>query len=212
MSIKNIIFDWDGTLLRTLDLWLESFQVAFEKRDLQFEPAEIVAEFFQDHHKVPERHPDLDFPTISKECFEYVHQAVSSAALYDGAAETLLALKSEQTAISLVSSSPRKVLEAGLGSHRFKEDFLSVIAGDDGFGHKPSPLPFEETLSRMGVNAAETLVIGDSHVDILAGKAVGCQTCLFLPEQNALFHDVARLRSQNADFEISRMPDLIRLL
>jgi pyrophosphatase PpaX len=212
LSIKNIIFDWDGTLLKTLELWLESYQVAFNKRDLQFGPAEIVAEFFQDHHRVPERHPDLDFPTIAKECFEYVHKAVSSATLYDGAVETLSALKSEQTTFSLVSSSSRKVLEAGLGSHGFKEDFVSIIAGDDGFGYKPSASPFEEMLTRMGVNAAETLVIGDSHVDILAGKAVGCQTCLFLPPENALFHDVAHLKSHNADFEISHMPDLLKLL
>ena len=44
------------------------------------------------------------------------------------------------------------------------------------------------------MDAAETLIVGDSHVDILAGQAVGCQTCWFAPDVNDVFHDFARIR------------------
>lgn len=46
MSVQNIIFDWDGTLARTLELWLVGYQTSLNRRDLKFEPKEIVAEFF----------------------------------------------------------------------------------------------------------------------------------------------------------------------
>lgn len=61
----------------------------------------------------------------------------------------------------------------------------------------------------MGADARDTLVIGDSHVDILAGKSAGCQTCLFAPSQNALFHNFDHLKSMNADFVIGHLSMLL---
>lgn len=97
-------------------------------------------------------------------------------------------------------------------STMLNEYFISIIAGNDGYGHKPNTLPFEETLKRMGSAANETLVIGDSHVDIEAGKAAGCYTCLFAPALNAQFHDVKQLKSMNADIEISEISALLKYI
>lgn len=212
MGVQNIIFDWDGTLARTLDLWLGGYQTSLNRRNLKFEPKEIVAEFFHNHHEVPDRHPDIDFPEIAQETRAHVLQASHKVDLYDGAIQTLNVLKDNKTALSLVSSSGRPLLESGLAAHSFNRFFASTVAGDDGYGHKPDTLPFEETLDRMGADARDTLVIGDSHVDILAGKSMGCQTCLFAPPQNALFHDFAHLKSMNADYEIDHLSTLLDLI
>ena len=168
-----------------------------------------MAEFFQEHHKVADRHPSLDFPTIVDEARAHVHKAASKVALYAGALETLSDLKTKGIKLSLVSSSPRGVLEIGLRAHDLAGFFTSVIAGDDGFGHKPDPLPFTETLKRLGTIARTTLIIGDSHVDILAGQAAECRTCLFAPPENGLFHDHVKLRSMNADHDIGHLQALL---
>jgi len=210
LEFKNIIFDWDGTLARTLDLWLKGYQIAFKERGLQFEPKEIVANFFQNHQDIPAKFPEMDFPVIFQETLDYVDQSLSSVALYDGAEATLNELKTSGVKLSLVSSSTRQLLEKGVGAHRLEKYFISTIAGNDGFGYKPSAAPFEEMLERIGANASDTLVIGDSHVDITAGKAVGCYTCLFAPPQNAQFHDVKQLREMNADIEISQLAELLQ--
>lgn len=208
MGVQNIIFDWDGTLARTLELWLGGYQTSLSRRNLKFESKEIVAEFFHNHHEVPDRHPDIDFPEIAQETRAHVLEASHEVDLYDGAIQTLNVLKGKSTALSLVSSSARPLLESGLAAHSLNPFFTSTIAGDDGYGHKPNTLPFEETLDRMGANAHDTLVIGDSLVDIIAGKSMGCQTCLFAPPQNALFHDFAQLKSMNADYEIDHLSSL----
>lgn len=212
MGVQNIIFDWDGTLAKTLELWLVGYQTSLTRRDLKFEPKEIVAEFFHNHHEVPERHPHINFPVIVEETRDHVLQASHRVDLYDGAIHTLNVLKDNKTSLSLVSSSGRALLESGLGAHSLNSFFASTIAGDDGYGHKPNTRPFEETLDRMGANASDTLIIGDSHVDILAGRSIGCQTCLFAPPQNALFHDFTHLKSMNADFEIDHLSILPELL
>ncbi len=210
MSIQNIIFDWDGTIARTLDLWLAGYKCSLERRNLRFDSKEIVAEFFQNHHEVPERHPDIDFPVIVEETRDYVFQASHAVNLYEGAIELLNLLKLRGKSVSLVSSSPRQLLNSGLAAHTLTEYFPSTIAGDDGYGHKPDTLPFVETLSRMGATASDTLVIGDSHVDILAGKSAGCKTCLFVPSQNELFYNFEHLRSFDADIEIDYLPNLLQ--
>ena len=210
MTIQNIIFDWDGTLARTLELWLKGYQQALEKRDLKFEPNEIAAEFFHNHHEVPDRHPNIGFPKIAEETRDYVLQALQKVELYPRAIDTLALLKGSGMSFGFVSSSARRLLNAGLKAHKIDAFFPSIVAGDDGFGHKPDTLPFEETLNRIGANASETLVIGDSHVDILAGKSLGCKTCLFAPSTNALFHDFKHLRSLESDIEIDHLTKLLR--
>ncbi|MFK7861804.1 MAG: HAD family hydrolase [Granulosicoccus sp.] len=212
MSIQNIIFDWDGTLARTLELWLNGYQLSFARRDLKFQPKEIVAEFFHNHDDVPEKHPDIDFPAIAEETRDHVFHSANTVNLYDGAVETLAILKGNKILLSVVSSSSRSLLNKGVDAHQLDSYFMSTVAGDDGYGHKPDTLPFKETLNRMGVSAADTLIIGDSHVDILAGMAIGCQTCLFTPPQNSLFHNLENLKSMNADHEIDNLPGLLQLV
>jgi pyrophosphatase PpaX len=212
MTIKSIIFDWDGTLAKTLDLWLAGFQQSFAARSLSFAPREIVTEFFQNHHLVPQRHPDMDFPNIAAEARAHVFDAASSVALYDRVHDTLSALKELDVRKSLVTSSPRHLLTKGIAAHGVADFFVSTITGDDGFGHKPDPLPFRETLDRMGARADQTLIIGDSHVDILAGQKAGCKTCWFAPAQNDLFHDFDMIRGIGADYEVGCISDLVGLV
>lgn len=208
MSIRNIIFDWDGTLAKTLDLWLEGYRISFHDRGHRFDAKFIVEEFFHNHHEVPARYPDLEFPTVAEETRSYVFEGLAKVDLYEGAKETLEILESKGVTLSLVTSSARRLLDRALDAHELRSFFASVVAGDDGFGHKPSDLPFRETLDRIGAAAAETLVIGDSHVDIQAGKSIGCQTCWFAPEHNSLFHDFEHLESLCADHQILRVSEL----
>jgi pyrophosphatase PpaX len=208
--IQHVIFDWDGTLVRSLDLWIDGYHAAFARRDLVYSPDEIVAEFFHEHDRVADRHPHLDFAVIADEARAHVRQGSARVALYDGAVETLAGLAARGITLSLVSSSPREVLQIGLMAHGLDACFASVLAGDDGFGHKPDPLPFGETLRRLGASAVTTLIIGDSHVDILAGQAAGCRTCLFAPAENRLFHDHARLRTIGADHDIAQLAEILR--
>ncbi len=94
--MKSVIFDWDGTLAKTLDLWLAGYQASFESRGYRYDPKFIVKEFFHSHQQVAERYPDLDFQTIAKETREYVFEGLASVELYDGVTETLNSLKQNQ--------------------------------------------------------------------------------------------------------------------
>ncbi|QDY69711.1 HAD family hydrolase [Qingshengfaniella alkalisoli] len=209
MTVKNIIFDWDGTLVRTLDLWLLGYQTALGSRGYNFDPQTIVKEFFYNHHEVPARHPQIDFAAVFEETRNHVFDSLISVELYEDVAETLQTLKENRKTLTLVTSSSRSLLNRALHGHGLEGYFESIVAGDDGFGHKPSALPFEETLGRIRADAHETLIIGDSHVDIQAGKTSGCHTCWFAPEANTIFHDFAHVKSLSPDHEITGIRELV---
>lgn len=211
MGLKHVIFDWDGTLAKTLDLWLLGYQVAFESRGHRFEPEVITKEFFHNHRDVPAKYPELGFPEIAEETRAFVFDGLLKVELYEGAADTLDRLKVSGRTLTLVTSSARHIIDRALDTHGLGDFFDSVIAGDDGFGHKPSPVPFETTLARIGAPASEALVVGDSHVDIQAGQAIGCRTCWFAPEHNSLFHDFAHVKTLSPDHEIAAVEELIEL-
>lgn len=209
MGIRTIIFDWDGTLARTLDLWVEGYHAAFAKRGLRYSTEVVIAEFFHEHHKVAARHPGLDFHNVADEARTHVRDGIGSVALYEGAAQALGHVKAQGLSLALVTSSPRRVVERGLAAHDLTGAFASVIAGDDGFGHRPDTQPFTETMARLQTRSEETMVIGDSHVDILAGQAAGCRTCWFAPQDNRLFHDFTHLESLGADHRLGDWPGLM---
>ena len=207
----TVIFDRDGTLARTLQQWIDGYRAAFARRDLGFSDDRIIADFLHEHHLVAARQPDLDFPVIAQEACAFVFAAVARVALYRGAVGLLAALRTQGMTLALVSSSPRRALERGLGAQGLAGLCRSIIAGDDGFGHKPDALPFTETLRRLGADAGQTLFICDSHVDVLAGQAAGCRTCLLRPDANRPFHDQARLDGLGADLRIAVLAEVVGL-
>lgn len=212
MTIRHVIFDWDGTLVQTLDLWLIAYQDAFEARGHYYSAKEIVSEFFTNHDTIPARHPHLNFPPIAQQAFAYVQDNAAKSTLYAGAGGIAAQVAHAGCSVSLVSSSSRYVLEKGLNAHKLGDHFTSIIAGDDGFGHKPSPAPFQETLTRQGYGPEDTLIIGDSLVDIQAGQALGCKTCLYAPASNERFHNISQLAALGPDHQIDHLNGLLDLV
>jgi phosphoglycolate phosphatase/pyrophosphatase PpaX len=110
-----------------------------------------------------------------------------------------------------VSSSSRRLLEAGLEANDLTKYFGSIIAGDDVTKHKPHPESFLQTLERMNVSPSKTLIIGDAKTDILAGQAAGTKTCFFSPCDNNEFYDYDETRKAGPDYEVSKLVNILKI-
>lgn len=210
--MKNIIFDWDGTLGMTLHLWLDGYRAALEGQGHSLHDDIIAQNFFYGHEEVALKYPEVDFLKLRIDARAHTHDNLDDLALYESAAETVTALHDAGINVSLVSSSPRLLLDRGLASHDFTKIFTSVVAGDEVKNRKPDPEPFHKTLQNIQGHAEETIIVGDAEVDILAGKAAGVKTCLFTPEVNGLFHDFDDLHTHEPDHSISHMSDLLQVI
>jgi len=89
----------------------------------------------------------------------------------------------------------------GLGLERY---FTAVLGGDSLAERKPSPEPLLEAARRCGHPPAECLMIGDSRVDIEAGRAAGMKTCGYVSG----FRGREELESAGADALIERFSEL----
>jgi phosphoglycolate phosphatase-like HAD superfamily hydrolase len=87
--------------------------------------------------------------------------------------------------------------------------YFKCIATDQTCEHtKPFPDPIIWAASEMGVLPAACLMVGDTTVDIRAGKAAGAQTVGVL----CGFGEECELREHNADMILSITSELVQLL
>jgi phosphoglycolate phosphatase len=84
--------------------------------------------------------------------------------------------------------------------------FDLVVGGDSGPERKPSPQAVLSVLSKLGVPAGETLMVGDTAYDIEAGRGAGVKTvAVTYGYGSSGFAD-------GADFTMDTFPELIDIV
>ena len=85
-------------------------------------------------------------------------------------------MSSRRTAV-LTNKPERPTLQIlqGLGMDGL---FSDVIGGDSVHGRKPDPAGLLDLVARAGVTPAETLLVGDSPVDLETARRAGTHICL----------------------------------
>ena len=210
IDIKLIIFDLDGTLIDSLDdltdatnHMLGQFGMAALTRDhvrlLVGQGARRLVE-----RAMPEaNHNQLDEGVKLFLAFNEIHIA-DKTITYPGVAETIphLAEKSVLAVISNKYESHCKKLLSLLGLSRY---FSQVMGADSNPCRKPSPEPLLKLMEELSVTAPETVMVGDSSNDIIAGKGAGVLTigCSYG------YGDTVEIA--DADYRIKSFPELLGL-
>lgn len=194
---KTILFDWDGTLARTLEVWLETFRDAYSSVGVDLTDKQIGAQFGNWNAPSELGVVEEDVPAYTKE-LEKVHARLDSVTLYDGAYEVLSRLKSSGHKLALVSTSARKVIDIPLHNNGLQDMFDVVISAEDTAKHKPDPEPLLLAVDRLESAIERTVFVGDSDKDVGACKNAQMQLALFTPESHQIFYDIDALTSDAA--------------
>ncbi len=136
----------------------------------------------------------------------YREHCLDRTRLYPGVAETLEALAGRRMAV--VTNKPKSFTDAILAGLGVAARFDEVLGADSTAKRKPDPMPILVVMERLGVGAGETLVVGDSDTDVVAGKAAGCRTC----GVTYGIGDLAVMRASGPDCEIERFADLLSVV
>lgn len=95
------------------------------------------------------------------------------AILYEGVSEILKTLSESQKKMAVTSNKPYMIAERQLQLTGLSK-YINILKADDGsIKLKPHPDSIEQILKETGSSKNETLIIGDSCVDISTGKAAG---------------------------------------
>jgi len=104
----------------------------------------------------------------------YGRHLIKHTRLYPGVRETVRGFSGLRQAIC--SNKPEDFVRAILTRLDFEKPFQMVVGGDTAQAPKPDPAGLNLIMDRLGVHANETVMVGDSPVDIATGRAAGVAT------------------------------------
>ena len=177
---NTVLFDLDGTLLDTNRLILESFAHSFGNLYGEVPDQKILTGFFgmtlhEALSHLSRRPEDIEPLLLGFREYNLKHhdQYVS---VFPGAEETFRALKDHHYKIGIVTSKLNKTARRGLALFDLEKYVDICIGADDTPLHKPDPLPVLTALAKLNRKGSESVMVGDSLHDMVAGRKSGCQT------------------------------------
>jgi HAD superfamily hydrolase (TIGR01549 family) len=185
--IRALCFDVDGTLSDTDDLYVEKV-VCFFPRFLFYDPQRAARRFVM----------LIESPG---------NALLGFADLVPGVNEMLARLKGRYP-MAVVSARDENGTMAFLDHFGLIQYFDVIITGLSADHTKPYPDPVLLAAQKMGVLPESCLMIGDTTVDIRAGKSAGAQTVGVL----CGFGEEAELKKFGADEILSDTPKLADML
>jgi HAD superfamily hydrolase (TIGR01509 family) len=180
MTIKAVLFDFDGTLVDTLPLSFFAFQTVFSKYDdravsteelvAMFGPTEdeIIARNLRVKEKVGEA--IADYYRIYREGHE------SQVEVSEDMLKLLKYLQLQDIRIGVITGKSRKAYQLSAEALHLSHFFDVVFTGDDVEKPKPDPEGIHAALAILGISKDEAVFVGDSNADIQAGKAADMRT------------------------------------
>ncbi len=186
-QIKLLIFDLDGTLIDSRQDLVNSVNAALQSLDRAELPSDEIAAMVGDGAPALVRRAlgdsaDVELVQHGLELFlsYYREHKLDHTRLYSGipeALDTLQGANGIRRLMSVLTNKPVNPSRAIVDALGIASRFVSVYGGNSFETKKPDPLGINTILAETGFRPEETLMIGDSAVDILTGRNAGTWTC-----------------------------------
>jgi phosphoglycolate phosphatase-like HAD superfamily hydrolase len=186
-KIRAICFDIDGTLSDTDDLWInralpaiQPMQRIFPDLQPQTLARRVVMELETPGNFLYYLLDYAGLDALAGKGYNWVNQRVlrprpKRYLMVPGTQETIMSLAGRYP-LSVVSARDRMGTMGFLETFDLHPHFKAVATSQTCRYTKPFPDPIIWAAQQMGVEPHECLMVGDTVVDIRAGKAAGAQT------------------------------------
>jgi phosphoglycolate phosphatase/pyrophosphatase PpaX len=188
--LEAVIFDMDGTLVSSLPAIYHcenEISRKYLKASLTLE--EVILKFGPPAHKIiTDMTRDLPDALRSQAVSDYYQcyrtQVPSRALVFPGIVDLLRKIRSSGRRLALFTGVEKNMMEYTLNPFKLSEFFEVRVTADDIQKSKPDPEGINVALSRLKTNAKESMYVGDSPSDMIAGKRAGVLTgaALWSPE------------------------------
>ena len=177
--LRAVLFDIDGTLLDTRDAWVAAFDAGLAAIRKTSMPGSEAAQWIGTPIEViyAER-CGVSGDELAKAVREFqrveaesVHEGMRA---YPGVREALASLATWK--LATVSNKRRDTSVEALRATGLLPFFVLVLGGDSVPRKKPAPDPILKAAPGLGVHPTECAIVGDTEVDVRAGKAAGART------------------------------------
>lgn len=207
VNIRGGIFDVDGTLLDSMDIWDHLGETYL--RSIGYEPKETLSEVFQNMSLLQAaRYYQTEYGVLLglEEIMAGVNAILEryyryEAPLKPGAAELLQRLRRKGVKLCIATASDRYLVEAALKRCGVLSYFGKIFTCTEVGCGKDKPNIFEEALRFLGTEKAETLVFEDSLYALRTAKAAGFPVAAIYDAHEKSQAEVGRL----ADFYLGNL-------
>lgn len=181
--MKLIILDFDGTIGDTKSLIVNTFQQTIKQLGLEPRTDEECAatiglplkKAFMSLYAIDDATGELCTDTYRR--IFYRNNTRGAVKPFPHTLETLHRLYALGYTLTVASSRNRHTLDEYIAEMEIKEIISLVVGADETQNAKPHPEPVLKILQHFACNADDTIVVGDTHFDILMGARAGCHTC-----------------------------------
>ena len=220
MDVKAVVFDLDGTLFEfNLDYKTVRAEVAqfligegvpasiLSIKESIFEMLKKAEIYMRNNGK-----KEKEFFAVQKHALsislEHELKAARETSPLPGVLETLKTLRKRNLKLGVFTINNKKSTDYILSSFRMKSFFNAVVTREDVLRVKPDPLHLAAALKALGVNANETVVVGDSVVDMRSANISNAAAVGVAASDDT----VGKLRHAGAAHVIKSITDLPKLI
>ncbi|MEM6626928.1 MAG: HAD-IA family hydrolase [Pseudomonadota bacterium] len=179
MTLKLAIFDIDGTIVDSRKVIQGAMETAFAAAGLAKpdydQTRRIVGLGLHDAMDVLAPHADADQREALVE--GYKNAFIANRAdpnfkepLYEGAVDLLRDLSAQGWLMGVATGKSRRGLDVILDAHDLRKFFDTSWCADDGPG-KPNPFMVQANMDALGVEAVQSVMIGDATFDMQMARA-----------------------------------------
>lgn len=189
---KNIVLDFDGTLIDTERIMLACCKEYAEMQNLVYNK-NIINEFVgacpEDILKILWREFGKNFDAVGfvKNTVKFYNNKLLNelAPLLPNAVELLQYLKNNGWTIGMATTTYMKIVSHEIKGHNIDKYFDYIVTGDMVDESKPSPKIYYEITERMGVKPEDCYAVEDSTVGITSAITAGMRT-IAVPDLHAV--------------------------
>jgi HAD superfamily hydrolase (TIGR01509 family) len=215
LHVKGVIFDVDGTIADSVGMFYEAALEVLQLAGVPAATKERVYELMRvgdDNPLVklfPPDYPDLATTLkriVDDRMIEWMRRYHYETEAVPGSIDLLHELATKGVRLGIATSSGRAL--PFLDQWGVRHLFHGIVGREDVESRKPHPEPVLKCLGHLQLDPHEAVYIGDSPIDIRAGKAGGLYTIGVLPGTSP--HEVLSLDSP--DHILDSVADLRPLL
>lgn len=212
-KIENFIFDIDGTLIDTIDMYMPAMIDTLAQHGHPVAP-DKVEQTKHDLFGITGRDAlrlagisEEEIPEMLKDWFDLAYQRADRAKVIEGIPEMLNTLANREDAKIAIATSKLadEYQEYFVNKYDFAKLFKVAITSADTKKHKPAPDPILAAMNKMRADPATTVYVGDTINDMKAAHAAGAKFA------GALYSSANPDSIKDADFPLMKPADLLEI-
>jgi phosphoglycolate phosphatase len=107
----------------------------------------------------------------------YRAHALEHTRLYPGIREAVEDLSDSGHKLAVLTNKPVRISSDIISALRLRERFVRIYGGDSFPQKKPNPIGILQLMQDTGARTSETLMVGDSAVDVQTARNAGIRSC-----------------------------------